>query len=65
MKPKGKKERNRMVEALVCLGVGLAIGVIFSLLKLPLPVPHGWGGVLGLIGMFVGGQIVDLIIRMV
>ncbi|MDR2476900.1 MAG: XapX domain-containing protein [Treponema sp.] len=47
-----------MLELLVCLVVGLVIGGIFGLFKLPLPVPHGLGGVLGLIGMFIGGQII-------
>jgi XapX domain-containing protein len=56
---KGKK----MLELTLCLAVGLVIGVIFSLFKLPLPVPHGWGGVIGLVGMFIGGRIVELIIR--
>lgn len=50
-------------ELLLCLGVGLVIGVIFSVLKLPLPVPHGWGGVIGLVGMFIGGRIIEMIIR--
>jgi XapX domain-containing protein len=47
-----------MFELLICLLVGLVIGVIFGLFKLPLPVPHGLGGILGLIGMFIGGQII-------
>jgi XapX domain-containing protein len=54
-----KIERKKtMLELLVCLVVGLVIGGIFGLFKLPLPVPHGLGGVLGLIGMFIGGQII-------
>jgi XapX domain-containing protein len=52
-----------MIELFVCLVVGIIIGVIFGLFKLPLPVPHGWGGVLGLIGMFIGGQIVRLLLN--
>jgi XapX domain-containing protein len=63
MSARGKKGRNKMVELLICLGVGLAIGAIFGGLKLPLPVPHGWGGVIGLVGMFVGGQIAEMLIR--
>jgi XapX domain-containing protein len=57
--------RKKMIELLLCLAVGLAIGVIFGLFKLPLPVPHGWGGVIGLIGMFIGGHIVDILIHRV
>jgi XapX domain-containing protein len=52
-----------MIELLICLVVGLIIGAIFSLFKLPVPVPHGWGGVIGLIGMFIGGRIVEILIH--
>jgi XapX domain-containing protein len=55
--------RKKMMESLLCLAVGLVIGVIFGLFKLPLPVPHGWGGVIGLIGMFIGGHIIELFIH--
>jgi XapX domain-containing protein len=37
--------------------VGLLIGVIFTVLKLPVPVPHGIPGLLGLVGMFIGGDL--------
>ena len=49
-------------QLLLCLGVGLAIGAGFSLLRLPVPVPHGWGGLVGLIGMFTGAKIIELIL---
>lgn len=55
-----------MINLLLCLGAGLLIGIIFTLLKLPVPVPHGLGGILGLIGMFaggiIGGKIIELFI---
>ncbi len=63
MKAPEKKRRGKMVELLICFAVGLVIGVVFAGLKLPLPVPHGWAGVVGLVGMFVGGQIIEMIIR--
>jgi XapX domain-containing protein len=56
---------KKMMEILICLAVGLVIGAIFSLFKLPLPVPHGLGGVIGLIGMFAGGHIVAILIHRV
>lgn len=43
--------------------VGLVIGVIFRLLKLPVPVPHGLGGLLGLIGMFIGSELLPLVLQ--
>lgn len=33
---------------------GLAVGVLFSFLKLPLPAPPTLAGVMGIVGMFVG-----------
>jgi XapX domain-containing protein len=58
---KGQGKKKRMIELLICLVVGLVIGAVFGLFKLPLPVPHGLGGVIGLIGMFIGGQIVKIL----
>jgi XapX domain-containing protein len=56
------KRKGKVFELFVCLAVGLVIGGIFGLLRLPLPVPHGLGGVLGLIGMFIGSQIVRILV---
>lgn len=50
-----------MQEVLVSLAVGIIIGIIFKAVKLPVPVPHGWGGLLGLVGMFVGSELVSFI----
>ncbi|MDR0562883.1 MAG: XapX domain-containing protein [Spirochaetaceae bacterium] len=44
-----------MTHLLLCLGAGIVIGIAFTLLRLPVPVPHGWGGLVGLFGMFLGG----------
>jgi XapX domain-containing protein len=55
------KRNKKMLELFVCLLVGVLIGAIFGFCKLPLPVPHGLGGVLGLIGMFIGGQLVKMV----
>ncbi len=52
-----------MKDILVPLGVGLLIGIIFRLLKLPVPVPHGWGGLLGLIGMFIGSELMPIVLQ--
>jgi XapX domain-containing protein len=60
-----KGKIKKMIELFICLAVGLVIGAIFGLFKLPLPVPHGLGGVIGLIGMFIGGHIVEMLIRRV
>lgn len=54
-----------MLHLLLCLGAGLLIGVVFSLLRLPVPVPHGWGGLVGLFGMFIGETIYRKIIEII
>lgn len=46
----------------LALVVGTLIGVIFTALNLPVPVPHGLAGLFGLIGMFAGGQAANLVI---
>jgi XapX domain-containing protein len=45
---------------LLALGTGLAVGVVFSLVKLPSPAPPLLG-LIGLIGMFAGQRLVPLI----
>lgn len=51
------------MEILIALAVGLLIGVLFQVLKLPVPVPHGWGGMAGLVGMFVGSIVTEQIVQ--
>jgi XapX domain-containing protein len=53
-----------MGEILLALSVGLLIGAIFKILKLPVPVPHGLGGLIGLIGMYAGGELAARILQM-
>jgi XapX domain-containing protein len=57
------KGKLNMKEIILSLITGLLIGVIFRLIKLPVPVPHGIGGIVGLIGMFIGSEVVGYITR--
>lgn len=41
-------------EALLALGTGVTVGLLFCKLKLPIPAPPNLAGVLGIIGIFVG-----------
>ena len=43
-----------MGTVLLALLSGLLVGVLFSLLKLPVPVPPTLAGVMGVVGMFIG-----------
>ncbi len=54
-----------MKEIIVSLAVGLCIGAFLKLLKLPVPVPHAVGGLVGLIGMFIGCNAVEYICKAV
>ncbi len=38
---------------------GLIIGISFSLLKLPVPVPEAFAGILAIIGMWLGFALVN------
>ncbi len=57
----GERKFPKMVVMLISLLVGIVIGVIFKSLKLPVPVPHDFAGVVGLIGMFIGSALVDVV----
>ncbi|MCX7710178.1 MAG: XapX domain-containing protein [Clostridia bacterium] len=45
-----------MTEALLALLAGFAVGILFALLKLPLPAPPVLSGVLGIVGVYLGGK---------
>jgi XapX domain-containing protein len=53
-----------MRSLVISLGVGLVIGILFKSLKLPVPVPHGLGGLIGLVGMFIGSEMVSVLSRL-
>lgn len=42
---------------------GMVIAALFRSLKITVPVPHDMAGLVGLIGMFVGSAIVDLVAK--
>ena len=41
------------------LFVGILLGAVFSLLRLPIPAPNNLAGILGIFGVFVGFLIVN------
>jgi XapX domain-containing protein len=62
--PKRERKLPKMVVMLIALVVGIVIGIIFKSLKLPVPVPHDFAGIVGLIGMFVGSALADVFTKM-
>ncbi|WP_186577982.1 DUF1427 family protein [Aquibacillus kalidii] len=52
-----------MKELILSLLAGLVIGIVFKLLRLPLPAPPVLAGVIGIFGVFCGGVLVDWIAK--
>jgi len=38
---------------------GVIIGAIFAFLRIPVPAPHSLGGVMGVVGIWLGYRIID------
>jgi XapX domain-containing protein len=48
-----------MKELIFSIIAGIAVGILFRFLKLPLPAPPVLSGVLGIFGVYFGGIITD------
>lgn len=48
-----------MRELVVSLVVGLAIGVVFAVMRLPVPAPSTLAGVTGILGLYLGYKLVS------
>lgn len=46
-----------MQEVAAAFGAGVAVGVLFTLIKLPLPAPPVLAGVMGVAGVWAGGVV--------
>jgi XapX domain-containing protein len=53
-----------MKEILLATIAGLAVGILFKFLKLPLPAPPVFSAVMGVFGVWAGGMIADYIIKL-
>ncbi|WP_018133041.1 DUF1427 family protein [Effusibacillus pohliae] len=49
---------------ILSLVTGLIVGFLFSALKLPLPAPSVFSGILGIIGIWLGGVVFHWISRL-
>ena len=58
-----ERKQSKMTIMLIALAVGIVIGAIFKALKLPVPVPHDFAGILGVMGMFIGAMLVDVLAK--
>ncbi|WP_034680158.1 XapX domain-containing protein [Caldalkalibacillus mannanilyticus] len=52
-----------MREVLLALLAGFLVGLLFKVLKLPLPAPPVLAGVMGVLGVYLGGLFADRIIQ--
>ncbi len=43
-----------MKEVILSLGTGLIVGIVFAVIKLPVPAPATVAGVAGIVGLFLG-----------
>ena len=54
----GKKQ---MIE-LYALTAGIIVGLLFGLIKLPVPAPQTLAGILGLVGIYVGFKLTKILL---
>lgn len=50
-----------MKEIILALFTGGIVGVVFALMKLPIPAPPVLSGIVGIIGIFLGYKLVGLL----
>jgi len=52
-----------MTEVLLALAAGAIVGIVFSLIKLPLPAPPVLSGIAGIFGIYLGSVGYQLIVE--
>ena len=43
-----------MVELIKSLATGFVMGAVFAFLKLPMPAPNAFAGIIGIVGIYLG-----------
>ncbi|ALC92024.1 XapX domain protein [Bacillus sp. FJAT-18017] len=54
-----------MKEVLLALIAGMAVGLLFKFLKLPLPAPPVFSAVVGVFGVYFGGVAYEWLIKII
>ncbi len=49
---------------LLSLATGLAVGLLFTALELPLPAPNMFAGVMGIVGIYLGAVLWPYILKL-
>lgn len=52
-----------MTEVLIAMATGAIVGIVFSIMKLPLPAPPVLSGIAGIFGIYLGGLAYNWIIE--
>ncbi|MBV7300345.1 XapX domain-containing protein [Enterovibrio paralichthyis] len=52
-----------MSEVLLAVFAGVLVGFVFSAIKLPLPAPPVISGIMGIVGIYIGGQAYQLVVE--
>ena len=52
-----------MKDIILGLVAGIICGLVFKSLKLPLPSPPAFAGVMGIAGLFLGGKLFDILVN--
>lgn len=53
-----------MNEVFLALIAGLITGAVFTVIKLPIPAPPVLSGVVGIVGVFLGAQLMNYLLSM-
>lgn len=56
---KGCVHRMDLKVLILSLITGIVVGVLFTLMRLPLPAPPVLSGILGIVGIWLGAKIVE------
>lgn len=56
-------EGKSMSEVLLAVFAGVLVGFVFSAIKLPLPAPPVISGIMGIVGIYIGGQAYQLVVE--
>ena len=52
-----------MKEVILALLTGFIVGAIFKVVKLPIPAPNVLPGVIGIVGIYLGGEFVKFVLN--
>ncbi len=58
-KSRSKEGKAMWKEILLALLAGIIVGIVFKLIKLPIPAPPVLSGIMGIVGIYLGYKIIE------